>query len=410
MEKVLIGVIGKGQYDRETGRNDYRLTKYRLDDGTMKESKLVLDILKEQLKPEKIYIVGTKESLWNVADEYIGDYEKVYIPYGKSPEEFWKIFEVLTELDIQDKEIHFDITHGFRSIPLFVSTLLNFFTKVKGASIGGVYYGIFEAKNDDGSTPVVNMFPFLEMSRFVDAFYLFQKFSDGREIAGIIQEKLKEIPVEQKKKFSKLQSLAKELEFYSKSVGFSALRFYQNSLQKIEGIIEEIDKVPDSLRATGFLMKDMTEESGRLKGIKLHWQKDMMTAKLFFERNRYAQSLTILRETALTYILETLGLDVDDKDLREDSLSAIFKSESDNLEHKKDLRYFTKEWLKLFKKIRELRNKANHAFIQRSVGEKDIKKSVDNLRDFLVETERLMNEDRIILDKNSLKSALRGEL
>ncbi len=409
MQKVLVGILGRGQFNKESGKYDYKETEYRLENGTKKSSKLVLDILKDEIKPDQVYIVGTKESLWGVADEYIGKYKKIIVPYGKNSEEFWEIFEVFLSLDMKDKEIHFDITHGFRSIPLFVSTLLNFFTKVKGARIGGVYYGIFEAKNDDGSTPVVNMLPFLEMNRFIEAFYIFKKYADGTEIASIIEEKLKDIPVEQKKEFSKLKSLAKELRFYSKSVGFSALRFYQSSLEKIEGIITEVEKVPSSLKATGFLMDDMEKEAGRFKGIKTLWRKDLLTAQLFFERKRYAQSLTILRETALTYILEILGLDVDDENLREKALSEAIKVDEENVKQKKQQQFFTKDWIILYKEIRNLRNRANHAFVKKGVGEKVIKKSVENLEKFLSQAASLMQEDRVIADKEKLYKFLKED-
>jgi len=407
MAKILISILGKGQYNKDLKKSDYQLTKYQIEDNQPIESKLVSDILRKEIEFDKIYIVGTDKSLWSVANEFIGEekYQKVIIPYGKNDNEFWKIFEKLTKLDVENKDIYFDITHGFRSIPIFVSTLLNFFSKVKNAKVKGVYYGIFEAKIDN-ITPVVNMLPFLEMNQFIDAFSIFKKYSDGRDIGLIIDEKFKEIPNQEKKKYGKVRELSKELEFYSKAIGFSAVGLYHKSLSNIERKIAEIEELPDNLKAIEFLIDDMKKELSVYENSKTEWDRDLKTAELLYEKNRYAQSLTILRETVLTYILEELELDSKDKDLREQKLGELFKEDSNRIQKKEDTAYFTKELIQLFGKIRELRNKSNHAFIAKNVGNQDINNSVNNLKNFIEELRGLCEHNRVIKNRNSLKSEI----
>ncbi len=407
MAKILISILGKGQYNKELKKSDYQLTKYQIENNEPIESKLVSDILIQEIGFDKVYIVGTDESLWSVANDFIGEknYEEVIIPYGKSDSEFWKIFEVLTQLDVENREIYFDITHGFRSIPLFVSTLLNFFSKVKNAKVKGVYYGIFEAKNND-ITPVVNMLPFLEMNQFIDAFSIFKKYSDGRNISSIINEKFKDIPNNKKREYGKIRELSKELEFYSKTIGFSAIGLYHDSLSNIERKIEEIKVLPNNLKAIEFLISDIKDELNIYKDLEKEWDRDLKTAELLFEKNRYAQSLTILRETILTYILEELELELKDKDLRESKLGELFKEDSDLIKSKKETIYFTKEFIPLLESIKELRNKSNHAFIAKNVGNKDINNSVENLEKFIKKLRELCEFDEIIRDRELLKKEI----
>jgi CRISPR-associated DxTHG motif protein len=407
MNKILISILGKGQSNKELKKSDYQLTKYQIENSEPIESKLVSDILIKEIGFDKVYVVGTDESLWNVANDFIGEenYQKVTIPYGKNDSEFWKIFEVLTQLDVDNKDIYFDITHGFRSIPIFVSTLLNFFSKVKNAKVKGVYYGIFEARNND-ITPVVNMLPFLEMNQFIDAFSIFKKYSDGRDIASIINEKFKEIPSHEKRKYGKIRELSKELEFYSKAIGFSAVELYHNSLSKIERKIEDIDEIPNNLKAIEFLISDMKNELNIYRELDKEWDRDLKTAELLYDKNRYAQSLTILRETVLTYILEELVLDSRDKDLREQKLGKLFKEDSNRLQKEEETIYFTKELIPLLESIRELRNKSNHAFLSKNVGTKDINNSVENLEKFLIKLRELCEFDEVIKDRNKLKEKL----
>jgi CRISPR-associated DxTHG motif protein len=405
-QKVLISILGKGQYNANEKKYDYTLTKYRLPNGTSVESKLVSDILAKKLTPEKIYIVGTTESLWNVANSYLSDYEKIIIPYGTNENEFWQIFDILTELDVTDKEIYFDITHGFRSIPLFVSTILNFFKNVKNSNIRGIYYGIFEAKDKNGITPVINMLPFLEMNDWIDAFTIFRKYSDGRDIALLMQEKFNLITNEEKKNYGKIQNTAKELDFYSKSIGFSAVEFYIDSLDKIDEYITEIDAIPAQLHAINYLLDAMRKEASEFNDLNTIWQRHLKAARLLFDKNRYAQSLTVLREVIYTYILEKLSLDLKDESLRENGIGRIIREEEQRYQRKKQTRYLSAEFLDLIGKIRELRNKSNHAFIKKSTGPKEIKNSVKNLKIYLQKTENFFSRNNTIKDKEALRREL----
>lgn len=408
--KILISVLGRGKYDKTHKCHDYSLTHYKIEEHPSVESKLVSDILAREIAPGKIYILGTKESLWHVADDYLPHYEKIEIPYGTKASEFWEIFDAMTSLDVEGKEIYFDITHGFRSIPLFVSTILNFFENVKNAHIKGVYYGLFEARDQEtNTTPVINMLPFLEMNDWIRAFDIFKKYSDGREISTLIHQKFSNIPNDEKKRVGKIQNIARELDFYSKAIGFSAVEFYHNTLQKIHRNIQNLEKgapLPSQLRAAKFLLGSLSKEAGTFDTLQKKWEQYLCAAELLFEKNRYAQSLTILRETILTYFLEELGFDTEDLELREDHLSRVIKDDEELYKDQKVTRFLSSELILLFQNIRELRNKSNHAFIKKSIGKKDVKKSVENLKSYLKGTKDLFENDKAFIDKEGLKAYL----
>jgi|GEM_PF-1434440 len=415
--KVLISIVGRGQRT-PTGEFDYFKTNYQFEDSQIYNTKLVGHALWQKYKFDRVYMVGTSQSLWRAVEETIGkgNYKKVLIPFGKSYKEFWEMFETFTKLEVEGAEIHFDITHGFRSIPIFISTLLNFFTKVREATIAGVYYGMYEAKDiEKNITPVINMLPFLEMNRWVDGFYLFKKYGDGREIGEILEEKFSQIPNQQKRNFNYLKKLAQELQLYSQSTGFSAVRLYQLTLSKIGAISTNISNLPISLNALNFLLEDLKNESEVFKGIEKRWQQDFKTAKLLFEKNRYAQSLTILRETLLTYLLEESGLveEIYNFRLREEVLGKLIMEEGNRLKKHKPPLYFSADFLALMDQIRGLRNKSNHAFIKEDLIEersikKVVKKGIRELRTFLNRFEELTQKDKILLNRSHLEEILKN--
>ena len=85
--------------------------------------------------------------------------EMVEIPSGFNEQEVWGIFstvydklkEVLTDAETGMRikgEIYFDVTHAFRSIPLFSLVLFNHTKVLLGAQLKAIKYGAFEAAPD----------------------------------------------------------------------------------------------------------------------------------------------------------------------------------------------------------------------------------------------------------------------
>ncbi|MCQ2211583.1 MAG: TIGR02221 family CRISPR-associated protein [Paludibacteraceae bacterium] len=70
--------------------------------------------------------------------------EGVEIKEGFSEEDIWDIFNVVYNKIEENDEIYFDVTHAFRSIPMFSTILFNFAKFLKGAELKKVYYGAFE--------------------------------------------------------------------------------------------------------------------------------------------------------------------------------------------------------------------------------------------------------------------------
>ncbi|BCD68474.1 TIGR02221 family CRISPR-associated protein [Nitratiruptor sp. YY09-18] len=397
-DKILISLLGKGLYQKENKKYDYSLTSYKIEDKII-QSKLVGDALRRLYNPDKIFIVGTVESLWNLADEYIRDYEKVIIPFGKNSEEFWKVFEVLISLDVDNSEIYFDITHGFRSLPLFISTILQFFKNFKNTEIKGVYYGIFEAKEGD-ITPIVNMLPFIELNQWIESANIFKKYGDGREIAQLISKKVREHKGDEE--YHPISTLANKFDIYTKSVGFAAADIYLETIKEIEEKLEKIGNVPNDIKSFSFIIDELKKETKNFDFNLPKWQLYLTISNVLFHKNRYAQALTILRETLHYYIIEELNLLAQGYKIRDidASIGYILKYQQ---------HFFKKEFIKLVEQIKDLRNLANHAFIGEKGGKKSLKKSIEHLQNYINQANKVLQEAPI-RDKSNLKLFLLNEL
>jgi CRISPR-associated Csx2 family protein len=89
------------------------------------------------------------------------------IPEGFTEDAMWEIFNRVYNSLGDNDEIYLDVTHAFRSIPLFTIPLFNFAKFMKGTKVAAIYYGAFEALGaipkvvgmpvDDRIAPIVEL-------------------------------------------------------------------------------------------------------------------------------------------------------------------------------------------------------------------------------------------------------------
>ena len=77
--------------------------------------------------------------------------EEVDIKAGFSEDEIWEIFDTVYSQLEPDDEIYFDVTHAFRSIPIFSIVLFNYSKFMKGTRLVTIHYGAFEASKEEAS-------------------------------------------------------------------------------------------------------------------------------------------------------------------------------------------------------------------------------------------------------------------
>lgn len=74
--------------------------------------------------------------------------ETIRIREGRNREELDEIFEKMYGAAQPGETVFFDITHGLRSIPMQVLTVIHYAKALKEIRVGGVYYGAYEIGED----------------------------------------------------------------------------------------------------------------------------------------------------------------------------------------------------------------------------------------------------------------------
>lgn len=156
------------------GTNNYLQTIYAFPDGRKSvpvrfvQEALIMDTCADWTDDDRIYIFCTegatkanwvdggqarpqeeieKIGLEHRLKEYVsrfGIVEKVTIPEGFSEDEIWNIFNIVFSKLQKEDEIYFDVTHAFRSIPLFSTVLFNYSRFMNNSKVVSIMYGAFE--------------------------------------------------------------------------------------------------------------------------------------------------------------------------------------------------------------------------------------------------------------------------
>jgi CRISPR-associated Csx2 family protein len=113
---------------------------------------------------------GLKSEL--TAKQFATPTKPISVPSGHDRDSLIDVFDKIVDEVREGDEVYLDITHGFRSLPLLAVVLANFLRVAKNATVGAIYYGAFEDKdNHDGRAPIYDLSYFIELQEWSMATY-----------------------------------------------------------------------------------------------------------------------------------------------------------------------------------------------------------------------------------------------
>ena len=347
MGKILISNIGTG--DREKG---YSEATYEYK-GKQEKTSFIAKALITFLDIDKLFLVGTKKSIWdNVYEEFNGEEEKVLeiwdniknggikkeeleiisnqidtflqkkgskcflIDYGVEEKELWNNFEIfldiLENLDDED-EIYFDITHSFRSLALMNFIMLEFANTIKNKKlkVNGVFYGMFEYRfENNGITPIVDLKILFDLLEWIKAINNFINYANSDEFIELLDNK------EEKNFF----------DHFSKSLQMGNLESIRNNIKKANKVLHKLNTSDLPIIK---LLTPKIEEFVEMLNKEKESDFQLAVAEWFFNHKNYALSYIALVESIVTKVCEIKGYDLKNKDLRDQAkrqISSINKS------------------------------------------------------------------------------------
>lgn len=365
-KRVLISFLGTGTpkivEDGIRPMREYRKADYRLGELTYKNYTFMSAALARHYAIDKILMIGTVHSMWEElyrwfhdaqnekkvedSEQYYNIYKEigdcceaanhesalslphqqaieqvmgvgskvVLIKYGTTDKEIREningILKLQEFLDAND-ELIVDITHSFRSLPIFIMNLLIYLQNIspKKITISHIHYGMNEANREFGYSPVVDLKAMMDVQEWITGAYAFSMFGNTYKISKLLEKENK--------------SVAPILRGFSDAMNLNYLYPMQAETQKLSGIKNkeyqtDLPKLIISPIVNQFVDTFRVQSE---KHRQSHFQ--LKLADWQFQHKKYGQAYLTSNDALISYVCEINGMPWDDFDCRERAKAAL---------------------------------------------------------------------------------------
>jgi CRISPR-associated Csx2 family protein len=339
---------------------------------------------------------------------------EVQIPLGKSEEEIWEIFRIVSGRFEESDRVFLDITHAFRSLPMLALVLLGYAKVVKNVEVASICYGAMEALGPVGKVrempvekrdvPVFELLPFDRLQDWTSSIDRFVSTGDATAVVNLAHRSVHPVLKETRGQDTDAAAIRK---FAGELERFAAVRRNCRGLELTETAVA-LHQALANVRGQS-LLNPLQPLLDRLENQVAGAREEdvsqgLSAAQWCCEHGLVQQGLTILQETMITFILTmALGASADDMESRKvvGSAGKIALKNISEKEWKGDAAKFpekTKEvisWLNgrdrllaLLRNLANFRNDINHCGMRDNPAKhENIKKG---LHSSLEEAERII--------------------
>lgn len=365
-KRILISFLGTGMpkivEDGIRPMREYRKADYQIEGKVYKGYSFMSAALAKHYAIDKILMVGTVHSMWeelyrwfhdanhevkveddettyNIYQEIgthcetanhtselrmphqqeiekaMGEGSKVaLIKYGINDAEIReninKILKLQEYLGTND-ELIVDITHSFRSLPIFIMNLLIYLQNVsdKKITISHIHYGMNEASNEFGYSPVVDLRSMMDVQEWITGAYAFSMFGNTYKISKLLKTENK--------------SVAPILRGFSDAMNLNYLYPMQAETQKLSGIKNKEYRTDLPRLIISPIVTQFIEEF-KVKTEK-HRQSyfQLKLADWQYRHKKYGQAYLTSNDALISYVCELNNMPWDDFDCREMAKAAL---------------------------------------------------------------------------------------
>ena len=402
--KVFISILGS---------SNYGVCKYAKDDYISSEVRYIQEATLEYLgrqepwtSSDKAYILLTKGERGSYAKNWLDNghrdratnniiesyglktcLDNMNLPYpvepicdlpnGDNEDEIWEIFNKVFSHIEQEDELYFDLTHGFRYLPMLILVLGNYSKFLKNVKVKSITYGNFEGRNLDSNTAqIVDLLP---LSVLQDWTYAAGQYLDSGNVDKLVQlceseyklvlRDTKGADQDARKLRDFTTALANVIEERQACRGMSIYNSTSfNRLEEISNGIESTTITP--LNPVFQKIKESFECFDRDQNILNCYH----AARWCYDNKMYQQAATMLQDFVISYMCHRIGLKIDDENER-GLITSAFTIKNNNLSQEewkgvdkekmaqilKNKLFNDKKIIDSFNNLSEVRNDFNHS-------------------------------------------------
>ena len=260
--------------------------------------------------------------------------ETLDIPDGKDEDEMWEIFDLLFSYLEDGDELFFDLTHSFRYLPMLLLVFGNYAKFLKGVTVRSITYGNFEARNEDGVAPVVDLLPLTALQDWTFGVADYLHNGNIKRLSNLVQQSLRPVL---KKAYGKdgnelmrtsatqlrrtVESLKAVVEERQTCRGISVIE--SRSLATLMDNLEHVEETEELLPALMPMLKKV-EVAQSAFDRKPNVRNAFAAAEWCYENQQYQAAVTFLEEGVITFFCQRHGIRLDDEGRRGLVNSALY--------------------------------------------------------------------------------------
>ena len=372
--KVFISVLGAGFYGECVYGKDDKIIDGQpfRSSSTRFVQQATLEYLdaKNWCADDAAYILvtkGAKQTNWNKSivtrkkfdgsEEAYTGLEKViedmHLPFptkavdikdGKNEEEIWDIFDTIISDErgfIQEgDELYFDLTHGFRYLPMLVLVLGNYSKFLKHTKKCSITYGNFEMR-EDGVAPIIDLLPLASLQdwTYAVADYLENGYAEqlnhlGKEsLVPILSNIGKPTDAETRLVAANLNKLINTLN--SISIERQLCRGISVTVSKnVKNLKDLISKSQNGIISAFMPLIHQIDYSLKDFDVNENPNNAIAAARWCFDNKQYQAATTFLKEGVVSFFCRRHKMDFKNIDMR-DLVTSAFHIKSVNLDPSK---------------------------------------------------------------------------
>lgn len=396
------------------GNSVYESTAYEYNGIQSTKTIYIQRAIDELIFEEEVmkYFILTKEAKSRhdlILPEYFKNYKIVLISPDKDGRYEWAILEAIIDIVDENDEIHIDITHGFRSIPVLAVMAFNYLKSYKpNVVLGKLLY-----MQKDSHSRLVDMSEMFNMLEWAFAVNEFVRNGDAHQLSELMSKK-------RATSAERIHDIADDLLKVDESIRLCRSRSIGLNIKNLKEKLENFE-------TNDMISKRMVEHI-RNKYIKI--DNDMasnyaMGPLYAFENNQLQQAITLAQENYITALMDIVNfedrliLTENNEHKVREGFKILFINQRSKMSGNEWQRNINKyhdfqkisystyqkiynqlsqyrQYHKVFNELRPYRNDINHggfSVISRDTGEfYDVQEKLLDLRKFYKQTAHLIND------------------
>ena len=238
---------------------------------------------------------------------------------GMNKEEIWEVFQTIYDTLQEGDELHLDLTHSFRFLPMLLLVLGNYAKFLKGITIKNIIYGNYEARNAQNEAPIISLLPLASLQDWTFAAANYLQNGRATQLEELVNEELRPMLRNTKD----INQDARTLNKYIK-----ALSNFTKDLLNCRGQAIRSGEAINTIRTEAKrivkviipAMAPVLDKINHSLGIFLPYEhifNGFYAAQWSFNNQLYQQAITTLQENIVSYICLQKKLDVSNISQRE---------------------------------------------------------------------------------------------